>query len=475
MTAGETREVTPRLWSSITGKPVRDLKEHTHRVYAIAFNPTDGRSFITGSYDNTCRLWDTRTGEPLRTPLRHPVPVRSLAFSPNGRTILTGCGDGSAQFWDVLEETSVGEIDLRHPDAPGLVEFSPDGRLALDGELGPGTDLGRVNRRAGRSPPSPSDGSTGRILLSRRQNRFDTLRGQSCPDLADSYGLVCWTSPCTRRLGDGHRVPAACERVVRYRHRRQRGEGSCSDGTRRCRGQPRVELDGIGPVLSIAFHPGGRIVAAGTRSREVWLQDIGTGRLERTGPIQGSTTMSGPWRSVPTARRCSPEPEKHRAEFWDVGTMRKLPQPLEHEKAVYAVAYSPDGRTVLTGSEDMTARLWDAVTHQPQGTPLMHEGTVYAVAFQPPGGKLVLTGSGDRTARLWETSTGRPVGEPLQHSGRVLAVAFSPDGRLIATGCGDGTVHFWDAAHGAPDRIPLAAPWARPCRGLWPQSTRLHR
>ena len=135
--------------------------------------------------------------------------------------------------------------------------------------------------------------------------------------------------------------------------------------------------------------------------------------------------------------------------------MRKLPRPLEHEKAVYAVAYSPDGRTVLTGSEDMTARLWDAVTHQPQGTPLMHEGTVYAVAFQPPGGKIVLTGSGDRTARLWETGTGRPVGEPLQHSARVLAVAFSPDGRLIATGCGDGTVHFWDAVTGHPIGFPL--------------------
>ena len=451
VTAGETSEVTPRLWSSITGKPVRDLKEHTHRVYAIAFNPTDGRSFITGSYDNTCRLWDTQTGEPLRTPLRHPVPVRSVAFSPNGRTILTGCGDGSAQFWDVLEGTSAG-APMRHPDALGPVEFSPDGRLALTVSW----DQVRI-----------WDATTGEPVGAPLPHQMEVLAASFSPDgktvltrCRDNHVRIWQTATAWsagRRLAHAGWVtaiafqPPASESFVTGIGA---SEGKVLSWNVASPQQPRVELDGIGPVLSIAFHPGGRIVAAGTRSHEVWLQDIGTGRLERTGPIELDDRV---WSVAfsPDGKTLLAGIEKHRAEFWDVGTMRKLPQPLEHEKAVYAVAYSPDGQTVLTGSEDMTARLWDAMTHQPQGTPLMHEGTVYAVAFQPPGGKLVLTGSGDRTARLWETSTGRPVGEPLQHSARVLAVAFSPDGRLIATGCGDGTVHFWDAVTGHPIGFPL--------------------
>ena len=62
--------------------------------------------------------------------------------------------------------------------------------------------------------------------------------------------------------------------------------------------------------------------------------------------------------------------------------------------AVNAVAFSPDGKTVLTGSEDKTARLWDAATGRPLGEPMTHQGMVSAVAFSPDG-KTVLMGSGD--------------------------------------------------------------------------------
>ena len=75
------------------------------------------------------------------------------------------------------------------------------------------------------------------------------------------------------------------------------------------------------------------------------------------------------------------------------------------------MAFSPDGKTVLTGSNDKTARLWDAATGQPLGLPMMHQDGVRAVAFSPDG-KTVLTGSEDKTARLWDAATGRPLGLP---------------------------------------------------------------
>src|SRR5206468_689825 len=94
---------------------------------------------------------------------------------------------------------------------------------------------------------------------------------------------------------------------------------------------------------------------------------------------------------------------------------------LSHKGLVQAVAFSPDGKTVLTGSCDRTARLWETATGNPLGPPLQHQGLVQAVAFSPDG-KTVLTGSGDKTARLWETATGNPLGPPLQHQGPVYAV-----------------------------------------------------
>jgi hypothetical protein len=64
------------------------------------------------------------------------------------------------------------------------------------------------------------------------------------------------------------------------------------------------------------------------------------------------------------------------------------------------VAFSPDGKTVLTGSWDKTARLWEAATGKALGPPLQHQDNVVAVAFSPDD-KTVLTGSDDKTARLW--------------------------------------------------------------------------
>jgi eukaryotic-like serine/threonine-protein kinase len=66
-----------------------------------------------------------------------------------------------------------------------------------------------------------------------------------------------------------------------------------------------------------------------------------------------------------------------------------------------------------------------------------HPGRVWAAVFSPDG-KTIVTGSTDNTARLWNADTGRPIGEPLKHQGGVTAVAFRPDGKVVVTGGGDG-------------------------------------
>ncbi len=142
------------------------------------------------------------------------------------------------------------------------------------------------------------------------------------------------------------------------------------------------------------------------------------------------------------------------ARLWEASTGKPLGVPLQLQALVTAAAFSPDGKTVLTGSDDKTARLWKASTGKPLGAPLQHHGPVNAVAFSPDG-KTVLTGSDDKTARLWEASTGKPLG-PLEASrGVVMAVAFSPDGKTVLTGSDDETARLWEASTGKPLGAPL--------------------
>jgi WD40 repeat protein len=122
---------------------------------------------------------------------------------------------------------------------------------------------------------------------------------------------------------------------------------------------------------------------------------------------------------------------------------------LLHESEVHSVAFSPDGKRIVSGSYDKTVRVWDANSGQLIGKPFQgHKDFVQSVAFSPDG-KRIVSGSSDKTVRVWDASNGQPIGKPFQGHGHVVgSVAFSPDGKRIVSGSLDKTVRVWDANSG---------------------------
>ena len=135
--------------------------------------------------------------------------------------------------------------------------------------------------------------------------------------------------------------------------------------------------------------------------------------------------------------------------LWDAAT-GKQKQKLElHRSGVTTVAFSPDGRTLASGSWDNYVMLWDVDTGKLLRTLDRHTDGVRAAAFSPDG-RTLASGGYDRTILLWDVDTGQQKQTFEGHTDYVRAVAFSPDGRTLASGSYDNTVRLWDVDTGQP-------------------------
>ncbi len=206
-----------------------------------------------------------------------------------------------------------------------------------------------------------------------------------------------------------------------------------------------VQLGHASPIHSVAFSPDGRWVLTGSQDNSARLWDIATGReirrFQDPGDVYGEVypaVFSPDGRFVATG-------DFHRARLWDAESGQEVRR-FEAGAQVFAIAFSADGKRLLTGAGDGTARLWDADTGQ-ELLRCSHPGQIFGAALSADG-RWIVTGSEDHSVRLYDAVSGGEVRRFDGHTGAVAAVAISHDGKWIVSAGEDQTARVWDRETG---------------------------
>jgi WD40 repeat protein len=205
--------------------------------------------------------------------------------------------------------------------------------------------------------------------------------------------------------------------------------------------------DHIGQVLSVAFSPDGRLVAAGNAEGEVDIWNAQTG--EEMFPTKHHRSRVYGVAFSPDGSRLASASADRTVKIWDVASGAELSTLAGSGTNVFTVTFGPDGRHLASGTWDGKVQYWDVPTGRPGRVvkPLLTlrgPGDVRSVAISPDGQLLAAAGY-DCTAKVYDLSTGQELCTFQGHTGPLFSIAFTPDGARVATASFDGSIKIWDA------------------------------
>jgi WD40 repeat protein len=369
-----------RLFDAPTARLRSVLPVPGGRVYQIAFSP-DGRTLATVSPgEKFARLWEVAEGRQERTSPPHPAVIDVLAFAPDGR--LACAGRGHIQFCDPRTDAVSGV--LTYSGGLETLAFTPDGRWLLAAG-----DYVQVWDLRGEWPQRPA--FVAPVLHT--DHLAVAPDGRSVATGESSGRVVLWQLSSNGRLSQvGAPIPAA---------------------------------QGPDRLTGLTFTADSRtLLVAHLGNIDFWELPARTLPLHIDGDF-AAAVLSSDGRSLAALRH------NGTLEFWDVDSRRVQRPSGQGPRSVRSLAFSPDGRTLVTG----TSAPWQRVISA-RGRITCQSAALSSTA---------------ETVRLWDVATGREVetgspGEPAMAPPSL--VGYSPDGRTLAAGGEDGSIWIWDRSAG---------------------------